>query len=49
MRNEADANYGAIQDVDMETYADKYSEAGLWDKIRDNVSSIGIKLIYKEY
>ena len=47
MRNEADANYDAIQDVDMETYADKYSETGLWDKIRDNVSSIGIKLIYK--
>lgn len=47
MRNEIDANYDAIQDVDMETYADKYSETGLWEKIRDNVSSIGIKLIYK--
>lgn len=47
MKNEADANYDAIQDVDMEIYADKYSETGLWDKIRDNVSSIGIKLIYK--
>lgn len=47
MKNEIDANYDVIQDVDMETYADKYSEAGLWDKIRDNVSAIGIKLIYK--
>ncbi len=47
MRNEADANYDAIQNVDMESYADEYSETGLWDKIRDNVSSIGMKLIYK--
>ena len=47
MRNEADANYEAIQNVDMEIYAEKYSETGLWDKIRDNVSSIGMKLIYK--
>ena len=47
MRNEADANYDAIQNVDMESYAEKYSETGLWDKIRDNVSSIGMKLIYK--
>ena len=47
MHNEADANYDAIQNVDMESYADEYSETGLWDKIRDNVSSIGMKLIYK--
>lgn len=47
MRNEADANYDAIQNVDMESYAEEYSETGLWDKIRDNVSSIGMKLIYK--
>lgn len=47
MRNEADANYEAIQNVDMESYAEEYSETGLWDKIRDNVSSIGMKLIYK--
>lgn len=47
MRNEADANYDAIQNVAMESYAEKYSETGLWDKIRDNVSSIGMKLIYK--
>ena len=47
MHNEADANYGAIQNVDMESYAEEYSETGLWDKIRDNVSSIGMKLIYK--
>ena len=47
MRNEADANYDAIQNVDMESYAEKYSETGLWDKIRDNVSSIGMKLVYK--
>lgn len=47
MRNEVSANYDAIQNVDMEAYADDYSEKGLWDKIRDNVSSIGMKLIYK--
>ena len=47
MHNEADANYDAIQNVDMESYAEEYSETGLWDKIRDNVSSIGMKLIYK--
>ena len=47
MRNQADANYDAIQNVDMESYAEEYSETGLWDKIRDNVSSIGMKLIYK--
>lgn len=35
------------QEIDTEAYAAEYSEPGLWDKIRDNVASIGIALIYK--
>ena len=47
MRKEAEADFDAVRDVDMDDYADKYSEVGFWDKIKDNVSSIGMKLIYK--
>ena len=47
MRKEAEADFEAVRDVDMDDYADKYSEVGFWDKIKDNVSSIGMKLIYK--
>jgi uncharacterized membrane protein YkvA (DUF1232 family) len=36
-----------FNDIDVEKYTDEYSEEGLWDKIRDNVASIGIALIYK--
>ena len=36
-----------FQDIDMGKYADEYTEVGLWEKIRDNVTSIGLKLIYK--
>lgn len=47
MRKEAEADFDAVRDVDMDDYAEKYSEVGFWDKIKDNVSSIGMKLIYK--
>ena len=36
-----------FNDIEVEKYTDEYSEEGLWDKIRDNVASIGIALIYK--
>ena len=36
-----------LLDIDVEKYAKDYSEDGLWVKIKDNVSSIGLKLIYK--
>ena len=36
-----------FRDVDMNEYAENYSDSGLWDKIRDNVTSIGLNLIYK--
>ena len=36
-----------FNDIDVEKYTDEYSEEGLWDKIKDNVASIGIALIYK--
>ena len=36
-----------FRDIDMGEYADDYSDDGLWDKIRDNVTSIGLTLIYK--
>ena len=36
-----------LQDIEMEKYAKDYSEDGLWKKIKENVKSIGVKLIYK--
>lgn len=36
-----------FNDIEVEKYTDEYSEEGLWDKIKDNVASIGIGLIYK--
>lgn len=36
-----------FNDIEVEKYTDEYSEEGLWDKIKDNVASIGIALIYK--
>ncbi len=47
MRKEAEADFEAVRDVDMDDYVDQYSEVGFWDKIKDNVSFIGMKLIYK--
>ena len=36
-----------LQDIDIEKYSKDYSEDSLWKKIRDNVSSAGLNLIYK--
>ena len=36
-----------FSEIEVEKYTDEYSEEGLWKKIRENVTSIGIKLIYK--
>lgn len=36
-----------FNDIEVEKYTDEYSEEGLWDKIKDNVASIGVGLIYK--
>ena len=45
MNNETiDADFS---DIEVENYVDDYSEEGLWSKIRENVASIGIGLIYK--
>ena len=35
----------SYQEIDTEAYAAEYSEPGLWEKIRDNVASIGLNLI----
>ena len=39
-----DVDYSKIK---VETYVDDYSEEGLWNKIKENVTAIGIGLIYK--
>ena len=45
MNNETiDADFS---DIEVENYVDDYSEEGLWSKIKENVASIGIGLIYK--
>ncbi len=36
-----------FKNVDMDKYAEDYSEDGLWTKIQDNVANIGLTLIYK--
>ena len=36
-----------FSEIEVEKYTDEYSEEGLWKKIKENVTSIGIKLIYK--
>ncbi|ORU00822.1 protein of unknown function DUF1232 [Anaerovibrio sp. JC8] len=36
-----------FSDIEVENYVEDYSEEGLWSKIKDNVASIGIGLIYK--
>ncbi|MBO6246379.1 MAG: DUF1232 domain-containing protein [Anaerovibrio sp.] len=38
-----------FSEIEVEKYTDEYSEEGLWKKIRENVTSIGIKLIYNAF
>ena len=33
-----------IENLDIEKYRDKYSEEGLWEKIRKNIAKIGVKV-----
>ncbi len=47
MRDNIYANSAYFQNADMDGYAEHYSEGGFWTKLRDQVSSIGLKLIYK--
>ena len=36
-----------FSEIEVENYVEDYSEDGLWSKIKENVASIGISLIYK--
>ena len=40
-------NVEEIENLDFKKYEDKYSESGLWDKIRKNIAKIGVKVIYQ--
>ena len=42
-------NEDDIRNVNMDDYAKNYSEDNLWDKVRENVSSIGVTVIYKAF
>ena len=47
MSTHDDINVEEIENLDFKKYEDKYSEAGLWDKIRKNIAKIGVKVIYQ--
>ena len=47
MSTHEDIKVEEIENLDFEKYEGKYSEEGLWDKIRDSVMSAGLALIYK--
>ena len=47
MSRQDDIKVDEIENLDFEKYEDKYSEAGLWDKIRKNIAKIGVKVIYQ--
>jgi len=47
MSTQEDIKVEEIENLDFEKYEDKYSEAGLWDKIRKNTAKIGVKVIYQ--
>lgn len=36
-----------FDETELEGYTEKYSEEGLWAKIKENVAAIGVSLIYK--
>ena len=46
-KTKMDEKKESYQEIDTEAYAAEFSEPGLWEKIRDNVASIGLNLIYK--
>ena len=47
MSTHDDINVEEIENLDFKKYEDKYSESGLWDKIRKNIAKIGVKGIYQ--
>ena len=47
MSTHDDIKVEEIENLDFEKYEDKYSEAGLWDKICKNIAKIGVKVIYQ--
>ena len=47
MSTHDDINVEEIENLEFEKYEDKYSESGLWDKIRKNIAKIGGKVIYQ--
>ena len=47
MSTHDDIKVEEIENLDFGKYEDKYSEAGLWDKIRKNIAKIGVKVIYQ--
>lgn len=47
MSTHDDIKVEEIENLDFEKYEEKYSESGLWDKIRKNIAKIGVKVIYQ--
>ena len=47
MSTHDDINVEQIENLDFRKYEEKYSESGLWDKIRKNIAKIGVKVIYQ--
>ena len=47
MSRQDDIKVDEIENLDFEKYEDKYSEEGLWEKIRKNIAKIGVKVIYQ--
>lgn len=47
MSTHEDVKVEEIENLDIEKYEGKYSEEGLWDKIRKNIAKIGVKVIYQ--
>ena len=38
---------GETEEIDVEIYADRYSEEGFWTKVKTKVKSAGLTIIYK--
>ena len=44
---EKKVNMEEFNNIDMGKFEEKYSEKGLWEKVRGNVAAIGVGLVYK--
>jgi uncharacterized membrane protein YkvA (DUF1232 family) len=42
-------NEDDIRNINMDDYVKDYSEDNLWNKVRENVTSIGLTVIYKAF